>query len=426
MGMFGGGGSSSGGGGFLSALTGGLFGGGGAGGAAGGAATGGGFLSGIGGLFSSAGSAISSGMSSMMGLIGPLLSNPITAIVAAGIAAFFGIKALIGKSTEEKVADETARDFGIKVAKSTTENFIKGLSASDNTVKGIRKDISSSPAFLREVLLPAAQEQGAGAVNQLIQSFSRLQVSAGVGSAALKANPDLKFVRDAAGNFFFDISDAVRKAVETGSFQEFNQLFKDIFNAGGRLSEMFPGFAKELLVLASAFDNAAQAAGNLNEQADAVAGIVGGSAANIAAQTAAVGDFLPGTGERVQSRNEDGSVTVFGGLSGFREIPSMHDGGMVERTGLAFLHQGERVIPRRTVSGFDAGTFSANGRPGREINVSVEVKPNIVLNASGEMTELKFRNVFEPMLRRMLETNARGFTKKIVDEMRAVRRKENE
>ncbi len=151
---------------------------------------------------------------------------------------------------------------------------------------------------------------------------------------------------------------------------------------------MFPQWAKELLVLADAFKETSDAAAALGNAADDAAGVFGGGAANAAiASGAKVGDFLPGTGERVQSINDDGTTTLFGGLSGFRTvggtpaniatqvqdpgsltgnnsslpdiriqdlfngnpIPGFAHGGLMKKDGFAFLHRGESVIHKRLV-----------------------------------------------------------------------------
>lgn len=330
-----------------------------------------GFLGGLGSPASGAGAAAGGAGGGLMSSIGGLLTNPFTAVAAAVIAAIVVWKKQ--KSTEEKLADEAARDFGIKVSDSITKSFFEGLSADEDTVKGLRKDITSSPKFLEEVLLPAAKQQGDAAVQGLIASFGRLQVSNAVGEAAIKANPSLKFVKDAAGEFFFDISDSVREAVETGNFDKFNQAFRDIFDGGGQLTRLFPEWAKELLSLAGAFGEAAEAAEALGSVADEVSGVFGGGLADAAAAAAKIGDFLPGTGERVLSQNPDGTTTVFGGLSGFRTVGSVSNNTATSAQGGSITGGNQSAIVQAVKEGkvaegllnnfplFDRGGFVKRG-----------------------------------------------------------------
>lgn len=109
-----------GGGGGLGGLLGGLFGGGGGGIDAGAVPLGipasalgaAGTTAGT-GFLASFGSTVSSGLSSLAGTLGPLFTNPFTAIIGAGIAGFFGIKALFGGSSNfEKVGEEAGAAFG--------------------------------------------------------------------------------------------------------------------------------------------------------------------------------------------------------------------------------------------------------------------------------------------------------------------------
>ena len=79
-------------------------------------------------------------------------------IGVAAIGSYYGIKALIGKSTQEAGSAEVGRDLGINVKKDTIKSFI-GQYIDPSQAYGIRKDLLSSPAFLTQVAGPAAAAQ---------------------------------------------------------------------------------------------------------------------------------------------------------------------------------------------------------------------------------------------------------------------------
>ncbi len=210
---------SGGGGGGFGGIFGGLknlFGGGGGGG--GGA---GGIVQGAGGGFSGIGASILGSLKSVGGIISgafkaaiPFLTNPITAIPAAiGLAIFAAFK-LFTKTPFEAGAKETVRDFGVEVSKDTIASFNQGIGLSEKQFEPIRKDIQSSPKFLRDVLIPQAREQGK--LDELVRSFGKLE----------------------AFGEEFDLSASVQKAIG-GDFSDFNEQFRDIFGINGALISQF-------------------------------------------------------------------------------------------------------------------------------------------------------------------------------------------
>ena len=144
------------------------------------------------------------------------MTNPITIAVAGAIAGGFLIwKKFIKKDAFKSGAKEVGRDFGIAMSKGVVDSFVKTLDITKKEFEGIRKDILSSPKFLEDVLIPAAQAEGS--IEALIASFARLE----------------------AFGKTFDLSAPLRKAIDSGDFQTFNKAWFDIFKNSEALVEVF-------------------------------------------------------------------------------------------------------------------------------------------------------------------------------------------
>lgn len=197
---------------------GGLFGGG--GGGAGAATAFGGFSSAAGatGGFSAAGGAAGAGggLFGAGGFAGLGISSALTLGIGAAIAAGFVVwKKFIKKDAFESGAKETGRDFGVAISEGVIQSFVAGLGISKDQFKGIRKDILSSPKFLEDILIPAAQ--ASGSIETLIGRFSNLQTVMGT----------------------VDLSEPLRKAIESGDFRDFNDQWFDLFKQSGALVAVF-------------------------------------------------------------------------------------------------------------------------------------------------------------------------------------------
>jgi len=187
---------------------------------------------GAGKLAGGLGSLAGGGIGSLIGMgAGKLAGLLFSSLATGGIGALVGVGAeklikwisgLFKKDPSKAGGKEAARDFGVTIGGTDLRSFAQNLGLVEDVWKGIRKDLESSPAFFKEILLPAAEAQGT--VEQLIGSFSRLQTSWGT----------------------FDISSAVREAVETGDYERFNKEFEKIFSTSERLREALPNFAEIL------------------------------------------------------------------------------------------------------------------------------------------------------------------------------------
>ena len=185
---------------------------------------------GIGATLKGAETAVAGGLKATGAAIGgalkaviPFLTNPITAIPAAiGLAIFAAFK-LFTQTPLEAGAKESMRDFGVEVKKDTLKGFTEGLGLSEKEFKPIRKDILSSPAAFRDLLLPAAQ--ASGSVDELVASFGSLE----------------------AFGKTFDLSKEARLAVE-GDFESLNKRFVEIFGINQTLTAQFGEDLAGLLV----------------------------------------------------------------------------------------------------------------------------------------------------------------------------------
>jgi len=194
-----------------------LFGGGGGGGGGGGSVVGkagglgvGKILGSVGGVLKGVGTAIGGVLKGAL----PFLTNPITAIPAAIALAIFGAFKLFTQTPFEAGAKEAVRDFGVSVSKDTLKSFNKGIGLDEKQFKPIRKDIESSPKFLRDVLIPQAKEQGK--LDELVRSFGKLE----------------------AFGEEFDFSASVQKAI-AGDFGDFSDQFKEVFGRSEALISQF-------------------------------------------------------------------------------------------------------------------------------------------------------------------------------------------
>lgn len=204
----------------------------------------GGLAGSLGGLFGSTGSATAAGSSAF---VGPLLPTIGTAGITAGVGGGGLLSSILGFATGpvglsiigiglalpflikafrkdpiKSASKEALRDFGINIPKNAIKDFLPSLGLNKDTFKGIRKDIESSPQFLKSVLIPEARRSGQ--LDQLVASFRNLQ----------------------AFGKTFDFSAAVTDAI-AGNFGAFNEQFKDVFGQSVRLRDQF-GDLSRLLV----------------------------------------------------------------------------------------------------------------------------------------------------------------------------------
>jgi len=217
-----------------------------------------------------------------LGGFGSLAAGGIGSLLGVGAEKLIGwISGLFKKDPSKAGGKEAARDFGVTIGGTDLRSFAQNLGLVEDIWKGIRKDLESSPAFFKEILLPAAEAQGT--VEQLIGSFSRLQTSWGT----------------------FDISGAVREAVETGDYKRFNEEFVKIFSTSERLREALPNFAEILAgPVMESFDGAADSIGTLEEKmidltaSEEMINFFGGKTADDVVESAA--DMVDAVNEELQ------------------------------------------------------------------------------------------------------------------------------
>jgi TP901 family phage tail tape measure protein len=154
-----------------------------------------------------------------------LLTNPIGLAITGIIGGFFLGKAIFGAFTDTPIeagAKEVARDFGVKVSNKTVEGFIEGINLSEDAFKGIRKDVTLSPKFFEDILLPAAI--AAGNVDELIDRMREVEV----------------FGKKV------DFGAAAAAAAE-GDFTLLNEQWKELFENSEALKNQIPGGLDTLL-----------------------------------------------------------------------------------------------------------------------------------------------------------------------------------
>ncbi len=173
--------------------------------------------------------------SGWLGSLGGLMTNPWTIGIGGGIAATLLIRKLLQKDAYKSGGKEFGRDLGMEVSAKTIEQFVGSLGIAKKQYEGIRADVQWSPKMLQEVLLPQAIQEGPAAVEALIQKYSEIETV--MGNA--------------------DWSEAVRKAVETGAWQDLNEQYNTLFSKSNALVAAMPDFATKL---AAVTDEAAEAA----------------------------------------------------------------------------------------------------------------------------------------------------------------------
>ncbi len=165
----------------------------------------------------------SGGMSGALSGMGAFLTNPWT--VGAAVAAIAGT--LIYKSLTRggtpAGAKESGRDYGVSVTSQTIEQFIASIGLSKSGYEGVRKDISSSPKFLTEVLFPQAKASGTTAA--FLKSLESVSTAWGV----------------------FNFRSAFETWMKTGDATALNKAFIAAFGISQKLQEVLPDWQQQLM-----------------------------------------------------------------------------------------------------------------------------------------------------------------------------------
>ncbi|MGH9341986.1 MAG: hypothetical protein ACRD1R_20970 [Acidobacteriota bacterium] len=186
------------------------------------------------------------GGAGLLGSLGGLFTNPWTMGIGAALAGGFALSKLLTTNPFQEGSGEISRDFGgIQIGTNSVEQFIKGLGVDEDVFEGSRKLFLGSPKAFQDILLPAAMRQGKG--EELLASFA--QFESGFAPAV-------------------DFTEAIREAIETGNFEQFNQQFLELAAQSDRIGRMLPGLSDKFTAVST---SVADTAGN-TEDLNAAAG----------------------------------------------------------------------------------------------------------------------------------------------------------
>lgn len=166
------------------------------------------------------------GLFGSAGLLG-MGAMTVPALGAAAVGLYYGIKALMGQSTQGAGSKEVTRDLGINVGKGQIESFI-GQYIDPKQAWGIRKDLYMSPAFLSQVAGPTAEQEGR--MDQFLESLEAVKTSWGT----------------------FNFRGAFELGKATGDWAELNKQFVDAFEHSSELEKMLPNWETQLLAVSDA------------------------------------------------------------------------------------------------------------------------------------------------------------------------------
>jgi hypothetical protein len=145
------------------------------------------------------------------------------AIAGAAAAAVTLWKTVFSKSAYEKFADEFARDFGdIVISDDAIKNFANSLGITEEQLAKVRKDVASSPAFLK-IGYDAAVAQGK--VEQFLTSLESIETAWGT----------------------FNFRKEFEEGINTGNWLDLNEAFVEAFGTD-TLKSIFGEDFKGLLI----------------------------------------------------------------------------------------------------------------------------------------------------------------------------------
>lgn len=376
------------------------------------------------------GGAIGGGiMTALAPFLPGLFTNPITAAIGAGI---LGGKVLWDKVFKKDAfksgIKEIQRDFGVAVSKGTLDGFINAIGLSKQQFEPFRKSITGSPAAFEKILLPAAK--ATNSVSELIRKFGEFSVSGAFKD--ILAGSGLKYTKS-GNNFIVDLSVQAQQAVE-GNFKALNDAFLKLFGDSG-LADAFGDLSRFLSTTVSEMTGDLAASGEaLNEattemrravsratgriedagRRDATAGRSGTRGAGagvdmfgfstteswVERQRRIYGD-LGSPGNRPNANDALPGVNIFDILDSAYpgwDVGSFQHGGRVPRTGYAYVHEGEQIIPKGKTA------------PGATVNQSVVIN---IYSPSEDLARVTREKVI-PAIRRELNLGSSGLNQDIV------------
>jgi len=185
------------------------------------------------------------------------LGGPIGLAIGGLAVAIPLLMKLLAKSPGEKAFKELGRDFaGIGGDQGQFNEFVQSfVGISEKQLESVRKETTTLFALFRG-LAPSA---GKGEQEALIAALSDFGVSGAIGQGAIAKDPSLKFRTDQKGNFFFDLSEAAREAIEEGNVDKLREQLTAILGASD-FSKMVPNFEELIAQLTNMADISAKVA----------------------------------------------------------------------------------------------------------------------------------------------------------------------
>jgi len=162
------------------------------------------------------------------------MGGPLGAAIGAlaGVIAR-GIKIIIGKDVGTAGSMEVTRDFKVDMASDEFKNALASMGISESAAWNIRKDITSSPKMLAEVLGPMAAAQGK--TKEFLASLSEVKTAWGT----------------------FDFRKEYEFGALTGDWTKLDEVFKAAFKDSQALNQSLPDWEKKLLMAGDAAKKAA-------------------------------------------------------------------------------------------------------------------------------------------------------------------------
>lgn len=237
---------------------------------------------------------------------GALIGMSVFGLPGALVGAFIGalakgIKQWLGKSSEEAGSIEVGRDFGLNISEGLFKGFYQSIGLTESKAYGIRKDLMTSPLFISQIMVPAAQAQGT--VDRLLASLSHVTVDTRI-----------------AASGYLDFRAAVEEGINTGNWADFNAQWETAFKNSKALMAVMPDLTALLV------NGATQAATAANNAATGFQGLMDAISAGLPAVKDMyqvffeTGEILPELAEQIQKYG--GNLEVFqryASLGGLRE-----------------------------------------------------------------------------------------------------------
>lgn len=273
-------------------------------------------LTAVGGALSTAMTAIWSGLAA---------AGPVGWIGAAGVGAYIGIKELVGAfsgpNSYEALTKEIARDYGgVNVPEEVIKAFLDATGISEPEAWDIRKNISSSPAFLLGVVGKFAEEQGK--INEFLTSLEKLQTSWGT----------------------FNFRTPFETGLESGDWSALNDMWESISKIGTEDITTAADNFGDLLI--PSIDETAAAADNMAAANDTLNSSLQTSNDQLSIFGDTIDEFTSSVNNASAAMENIHAALMAQYLAAQAPLTPLQSGtDFVPRTGPYMLHRGERVVP---------------------------------------------------------------------------------